>query len=99
MKNNSLNFNFDENPKEKTPGFVQNKGRSIDELKLILPNIPEVVEGLRKESTSSYCGPCPKCGGDDRFVYKTDTGRFWCRQCNPKGGDLIDSSFAPLNMG
>ena len=90
MKENMLNFNFDENPKKKKPSFVQNDSGGIDELKLILPNIPEVVQNLRKESTNSLCGPCPKCGGDDRFVYKTDSGRFFCRQCNPKGGDVIN---------
>jgi hypothetical protein len=82
-KNNVLNFDFSKKPKQKT-------SNNIDELKLILPNIPEVVQNLRKESANSLCGPCPKCGGVDRFVYKTDTGRFWCRQCNEKGGDVID---------
>lgn len=62
----------------------------INELKLLLPNIPDVVENLRKESPKSLCGPCPKCGGNDRFVYRKDNGHFWCRQCNEKGGDKID---------
>lgn len=28
---------------------------------------------LRKESASSWCGPCPQCGGSDRF---------WIRESN-----------------
>ena len=62
----------------------------IEELKKMLPSIQNSVSDLRKESTKSLCGPCPKCGGDDRFVYRTDSKRFFCRQCNEKGGDLLD---------
>jgi len=62
----------------------------IEQLKKMLPAIQNAVSDLRKESAKSLCGPCPKCGGDDRFVYRTDTQRFWCRQCNEKGGDVID---------
>ena len=61
----------------------------IEELKAVLPSIPDVVS-LQKESANSLCGPCPKCSGEDRFVFRTDSGRFFCRQCNEKGGDLID---------
>jgi len=66
----------------------------IDQLKAILPKILDVTTGLIKESENSLCGPCPKCGGEDRFVYKTDSGKFWCRQCRPAEstppGDIID---------
>jgi len=62
----------------------------IEELKRVLPAIQSSVQNLRKESVKSLCGPCPKCGGDDRFVYRKDSGRFFCRQCNEKGGDVID---------
>ena len=66
----------------------------IDQLKAILPKILDVTTGLIKESENSLCGPCPKCGGEDRFVYKTDSGKFWCRQCRPAestpAGDIID---------
>ena len=54
----------------------------IEQLKQILPEIPNLVAGLRKEGPTSFCGPCPICGqGDDRFVYKTDSGRCWTRSC------------------
>ncbi len=39
-----------------------------------------------------YAGPCPGCGGNDRFRCwpndKGGRGSFWCRQCD-KGGDDI----------
>jgi DNA primase len=35
-----------------------------------------------------YAGPCPHCGGEDRFHIKDN--RFYCRQCYPRGGDVID---------
>lgn len=35
-------------------------------------------------------GPCPLCGGDDRFHVDVAKGRFYCRQCYPRGGDVID---------
>lgn len=36
---------------------------------------------LRKESTAEFSGPCPKCGGEDRFHVKADM--FFCRTCYP----------------
>ena len=30
-------------------------------------------------------GPCPLCGGRDRFVVWPDANRAWCRQCNEGG--------------
>lgn len=36
---------------------------------------------LRRESTAELSGPCPKCGGQDRFHVKADVA--FCRQCWP----------------
>ena len=36
---------------------------------------------LERESTNEMSGPCPKCGGDDRFHVKADV--FFCRACYP----------------
>jgi len=36
----------------------------------------------------SRCGPCPKCGGDDRFSINTVRGVFNCRGCKA-AGDVI----------
>ena len=33
-------------------------------------------------------GPCPKCGGDDRFSINTAKGVWNCRGCDD-GGDVI----------
>ena len=35
-----------------------------------------------------YCGPCPWCGGHDRFRVWPEKGRWWCRGCG-KAGDEI----------
>src|SRR5690606_24582772 len=49
---------------------------------------------LRRESSREYSGPCPKCGGTDRFhVRDGEPGRagwFFCRMCHPKRGDAIE---------
>jgi 5S rRNA maturation endonuclease (ribonuclease M5) len=67
----------------------------IEQLKQVLPEIPNLVAGLRKEGPTSLCGPCPICGqGNDRFVYKTDSKRCWTRSCGcipeSKPWDTID---------
>ncbi len=50
---------------------------------------------LRKVSSTNggeYQGPCPGCGGDDRFhvwpVQNEGQGAYWCRGCG-KAGDAI----------
>jgi len=34
-------------------------------------------------------GPCPACGGNDRFAVSTRKQVFNCRQCGARGGDAI----------
>jgi DNA primase len=40
-----------------------------------------------------YAGPCPRCGGEDRFRvwpnHSCGKGRFWCFQC-AESGDALD---------
>jgi DNA primase len=39
-----------------------------------------------------YAGPCPWCGGQDRFRVwpaQGEAGKFWCRQCG-RSGDAIE---------
>jgi hypothetical protein len=36
------------------------------------------------------CGPCPKCGGDDRFAVHPGKRAFNCRGCGTSGGSTID---------
>jgi hypothetical protein len=38
---------------------------------------------LRRTGNEAF-GPCPRCGGTDRFRVFEDGG-FWCRQCNDSG--------------
>jgi len=47
----------------------------------------------KQKTANELCGPCPWCGGKDRFTLFTEQGidnggRFWCRQCG-KNGDTI----------
>jgi hypothetical protein len=54
-------------------------------------NIVEMLP-LQKKSLHEYAGPCPFCGGKDRFIVwpeQGNGGRFFCRQCQ-KNGDMID---------
>jgi len=43
---------------------------------------------LKKISTTKggeWAGPCPVCGGDDRFRVWPERERFWCRKCGISG--------------
>lgn len=51
---------------------------TADEWRAALP-------GLRKAG-GQHQGPCPVCGGTDRFRVNAD-GRFFCRRCCPDGRD------------
>jgi len=53
----------------------------IESAKMIdLINLAGQYTELGKASgTREWCGPCPKCAGDDRFHVKT--AGFFCRQC------------------
>ncbi len=56
---------------------------------------------LKKHGTNEFHGPCPFCGGDDRFVVwiKSSDGKpaFWCRKCAVKG-DAIDYAMLKYNL-
>lgn len=60
-----------------------------------MPNLVELLEGrgyhLKPKGRDEYAGPCPWCGGTDRFVVKATggkdgRGRWMCRQCPPTDG-------------
>jgi Zinc-binding domain of primase-helicase len=43
---------------------------------------------LRKVATTrggEWAGPCPFCGGRDRFRVQPEKGLWFCRQCSPNG--------------
>ena len=67
---------------------MRNQG-NIDELKRRLPRLETTVPNLFSKTASEMAGPCPKCGGEDRFIVNTATQRFWCRPCKWRG-DVID---------
>jgi hypothetical protein len=67
---------------------MRNQG-NIDELKRRLPRLETTVPNLFSKTASEMAGPCPKCGGKDRFIINTADQRFWCRQCKWHG-DVID---------
>jgi DNA primase len=49
------------------------------------------VKRISGTNGGEYAGPCPLCGGTDRFRLwpeQGDGGKWWCRQCG-KGGDAI----------
>jgi phage/plasmid primase-like uncharacterized protein len=45
---------------------------------------------LKRVTATDLAGPCPRCGGDDRFRLNMKTGAHHCRQCGAKGGDSIE---------
>lgn len=57
-------------------------------------NLIDIVPNMSRVSSSKggeYHGPCPSCGGRDRFHVwpgQKDHGTWWCRGCE-RGGDAI----------
>ena len=45
--------------------------------------------GIRLSGKTDRNGPCPVCGGTDRFSINTSKGVWNCRQCG-LGGDVIN---------
>ena len=56
---------------------------------------------LKQATRYEWCGPCPNCGGDDRFRFWTDKLNWYCRpgpgHCGKKGfiGELLDDYKPP----
>ena len=47
-----------------------------------------VVKRVATTKGGEYAGPCPFCGGNDRFrtwPEQGEYGRWWCRQCGRRG--------------
>jgi putative DNA primase/helicase len=44
---------------------------------------------LKRKTLVELHGPCPRCGGDDRFFINIRKQMFHCRRCTA-GGDVID---------
>ena len=54
----------------------------------LLDLVEQDVKVSRVGAGREYAGPCPLCGGEDRFRVWPDTGRYWCRGCGAMG-DVI----------
>lgn len=52
---------------------------------------------LRRVGAGEYAGPCPVCGGRDRFAINANRQLFNCRQCHIKGKNAIDLVIAIEN--
>ena len=64
-----------------------NTGAPVDLLTIIRADgIPLTREA--GTNGGELAGPCPFCGGRDRFRVWPEKGRYWCRQCKA-GGDAI----------
>lgn len=79
---------------DQASGLIEQLKAQIDQAKKrilqdadILASAERRVE-LHREAKGEMSGPCPKCGGNDRFHCARDW--FFCRQCHPKRGDLIE---------
>lgn len=62
---------------------------NIQKLKESYPPLQDCISNLKKTTPNEYHGPCPWCGGDDRFIVYVDNQKYWCRQCQEKG-DIIN---------
>lgn len=56
---------------------------SVDLLELLRPHVP--LRKVARTNGGEFAGPCPFCGGRDRFRVWPAKWRWWCRQCERKG--------------
>lgn len=66
-------------------GFSKREDKNMNILDYLREN---GIEPKEVSSTGEHSSSCPACGGDDRFCSWDD--HFFCRQCHPGRGDLID---------
>ncbi len=55
---------------------------------LSVRDMADQVTTLHRATPQESAGPCPKCGGTDRFHVQADW--FFCRHCHEKRGDVIE---------
>ncbi len=46
------------------------------------------ISGLKKKTAKEWAGPCPVCGGTDRFLIWTHREKWHCRGCDASGGTV-----------
>lgn len=64
------------------------QARGVSLLHLVEPDTP--LTRIAGTQGGEYAGPCPFCGGTDRFHVVPAAGKWYCRHCHPRGGDAID---------
>ena len=64
-------------------------GDNIRQLKNALKPLEVLIPNKIKKTASEFAGPCPACGGGDRFFWKNGEDSGYCRQCE-KQYDNID---------
>ncbi|HMN27943.1 MAG TPA: toprim domain-containing protein [Caldilineaceae bacterium] len=68
---------------ERVPAHLIEQAKAAD-----LVSLAERHTELHKAAANEWAGPCPKCGGSDRFHCTAEW--FFCRQCHSKKGDSIE---------
>lgn len=43
------------------------------------------ISGLKKKTAKEWAGPCPECGGSDRFLIWVHKDAWYCRHCDVSG--------------
>jgi hypothetical protein len=66
-------------------GTAIERARQID-----LLDLARQYTTLTKIAANEYAGPCPSCGGYDRFRLNSVKKAFLCRKCDGKGKGAID---------
>lgn len=64
------------------PRVAEAKAKPISDIVHLLG-----LQGLKRNG-HELVGPCPKCGGTDRFAINTRKGLFQCRICGAKGDGI-----------
>ena len=64
------------------PRLIEARARPISEIVDLLQ-----IDGLRRAG-AELTGPCPDCGGHDRFSVNTRKGVFGCRRCGARGDGI-----------
>jgi hypothetical protein len=58
----------------------------IDQARSVAVETVIEARGIKLRGSVDRCGPCPRCGGDDRFSINVKRQVFNCRGCGAKGG-------------
>lgn len=63
------------------------RARAVDLLAML--NNHTAVRRVASSGGGEWAGPCPLCGGRDRFRVQPACGRWLCRKCTPRWEDAI----------